>query len=120
MRLLLVAAAFAAASTAAASTAAMADAPRASCIDPQRSYVARPLNHHDVFVQTSMGKPKPPVRLKTSCINLAPAIGIALSSSFACVGLGDTVVATTVDGRREACRVTRVLPYAPEGGDIKR
>jgi hypothetical protein len=115
MKLLLVAAVFAA-----ASTAALAETPKTTCIDPHRSYVARPLNHHDVFVQTSIGKPKPPVRLKTSCTYLDPAIGIALSSNFACVGLGDTVVATTADGKHEACRITRVLPYAPEEGDIKR
>jgi hypothetical protein len=115
MKLLLVAVLFAT-----VSTAALAEAPKASCIDPHRSYVARPLNHHDVFVQTSQGKPKPPVRLKTSCTYLDPAIGIALSSNFICLGLGDTVVATTADGRREACRVTAVLPYAPEAGDLKR
>jgi hypothetical protein len=115
MKLLLVAAVFAA-----ASTAALADAPKASCIDPHRSYVARPLNQHDIFVQTSMGKPKPPVRMKTTCIFLEPAISVRFSSAFTCVGQGDTVMASTVDGRRETCRVTRVLPYEPEAGDIKR
>ena len=97
---------------------AWAEAPKASCIDPHRSYIARPLNHHDVFVQNSIGTAKPPVRLKTSCTYLDPAIGIGLSSQFTCVGLGDTVVATTVDGKREACIVTRVLAYAPEQGDF--
>ena len=105
---------------AATSTAALADAPKASCIDPDKSYIARPLNHHDIFVQTSIGKPRPPVRIKTSCIYLDPAIGIGLSSQFNCVGLGDTVVATTVSGTRESCIVTRVLPYAPEEGDLKQ
>jgi hypothetical protein len=98
--------------------AAWAEAPKASCIDPHRSYVARPLNHHDVFVQNSMGAPRPPVRLKTSCTYLDPAIGIGLSSQFTCMGLGDTVVATTIDGKREACVVTKVLAYAPEQGDL--
>ena len=105
---------------AAASTAALADAPKVSCIDPHRSYIARPLNHHDVFAQTSIGKPRPPVRLKTSCTYLDPAIGIGLSSQFTCLSLGDTVVATTISGTRESCIVTRVLPYAPEEGDLKQ
>jgi hypothetical protein len=99
---------------------AWAEAPKTSCIDPHRSYVARPLNNHDVFAQTSIGTPKPPVRFKTSCINLDPAIAVTLSSQFNCVGLGDHVVATTVDGKRESCIVTKVLPYAPEDGDIKK
>jgi hypothetical protein len=102
-----------------ASTSALADAPKTSCIDPHRPYVSRSLNHHDIFVQTSLGKPKPAVRLKTSCIDLDPAIGFGLSSQFNCIGLGDSVVATTIDGKREACVVTRVLPYAPEEGDKK-
>lgn len=97
---------------------AWAEAPKASCIDPHRSYVARPLNHHDVFVQSSLGAPKPPVRLKTSCTYLDPAIGIGLSAQFNCVSLGDVVVATTMDGKRESCVVTRVMAYAPEEGDL--
>lgn len=95
-----------------------AEAPRPSCINPHQSYVARPLNHHDVWVQNSIGKPKPPVRLKTSCIYLDPAIGIGLNSQFTCVSLGDTVVATTIDGKRESCVVTGVQTYAPEDGDF--
>ena len=39
-----------------AANAALADPPQASCIDPKRSYVARPLNSHDIFVQNSIGK----------------------------------------------------------------
>ncbi len=99
-------------------SAAWAEAPQASCIDPHRSYVARPLNHHDVFVQQSIGKPKPPVRLKTSCTYLDPAIGFGLNSSFNCMSLGDSVVATINGGRRESCVVTGVKAYAPEEGDL--
>ena len=106
-----------AAALAATASAALADA---SCIDPHKSYVARPLNHHDVFVQTSLGAPKPPVRLTTSCIHLDPAIGFGLSSQFNCVGLGDTVVATINGGTRESCIVTRVQPYQPQEGDIAK
>lgn len=102
-----------------ATAAVAADAPKASCLDPHKSYVARPLNDHDVFAQQSIGKPKPPVRIKTSCIHIGSAIGIGLSGTFNCIGLGDRVVAT-VGGSRESCVVTRVLPYAPEEGDNKQ
>jgi len=113
MKLLVIAAALAATSMAQA-------APTASCIDPGKSYIARPLNHHEVFVQTTLGAPKPPVRLKTSCAYLDPAIGFGLSAQFNCVGLGDTVVATMGGGDRESCVVTGVVPYAPQEGDIKK
>jgi hypothetical protein len=96
---------------------AAAESPQSICIDPHKSYNARSLNQHDVFVQTSIGKPRPPARLETSCINLEPAIGIGLSTSFICIGLGDDVVANTIDGHVEHCVVTRVRPYAPEKGD---
>jgi len=105
---------------AAVSTAAVAEAPEASCIDPHKSYVARPLNHHDVFVQTSLGKPKPPVRITTSCSYLDPAIGFGFGSQFTCVGLGDSVTATINGGGRETCVVTHIAPYAPEKGDLKQ
>ncbi len=99
-------------------SAACAEVSKTSCINPQRSYIARPLNHHDVFVQQSIGAPKPPVRLKTSCSYLDPAIGFGLSSPYTCIGLGDHVVATINGGKREACIITGVLTYAPEEGDI--
>jgi hypothetical protein len=111
---------FAGVLAATATAACAADAPKASCLDPGKSYIARPLNNHDVFAQQSIGAPKAPVRIKTSCAYLGPAIGIGLSAQFTCVSLGDTVVATVLGGERESCVVTRVLPYAPEEGDIKK
>lgn len=99
--------------------AAWAEPPKApvACINPHKSYIAHPLNEHDLYVIQSIGRAKPPVRLKTSCHNLGPAIAFGLSSPFNCLGLGDTVVATIVDGHRESCVVTRVLTYTPEEGD---
>lgn len=97
-----------------------ADAPKAVCIDASKSYAARPLNSHDVFVQQTIGKPKPPVRLTTSCVHLDPAIGIRVSSQFNCVGLGDRVAATTLGSGRQSCIVTRVAPYVPEDSDINK
>ncbi len=89
-----------------------------TCFNPQRSYSAHSLNRHEVFVQTTMGKPRPPVRVTTTCINLEPAIGFGFSASFICVGMGDSVVASTADGRREQCVVTRVAPYVSAAGDV--
>jgi len=103
-----------------AATSMAAAPPKASCIDAHLSYAARPLNHHDVFVQTTIGKPKPPVRIKTSCTYLDPAIGFGFSSPYTCIGLGDTVVATMNGGHRESCLVTGVMPYAPQQGDIRQ
>jgi hypothetical protein len=91
---------------------------RASCIDTSRDYLARPLNDHEIYVQSMIGKPRPPIRLKTSCHNLHPAIGIGLRTQFTCIGLGDTVVATLNGGEQESCVVTGVLPYAPNTGDL--
>lgn len=101
-----------------AALADQAPAPQANvCINPHFSYISRALNAHDVFVQNSIGTPRPPVRLKTSCIDLDPAIGIRIGSSYNCIGRGDQVTAATVDGHVETCRVTAVLPYAPQEGD---
>lgn len=105
---------------AANSTAALAEAPKASCINPRKSYIARPLNQHDVFVQTSIGKPKPPVRVRTTCTSLESAIGFGLSAQFNCLGMGDTLTATTANGRVSVCKVRRVVAYEPEDGDTKK
>ena len=88
------------------------------CIDPH-SYNAHSLNQHDVWVRNGIGKPRPPLRLTTSCINLEPATSIGIGSAFTCIGLGDRVVAHTIDGRVERCIVTHIEPYAPKDGDKK-
>ena len=118
MRALILAGAFAAAS-AVAFAAEPAAPPKSVCINANFAYNARSLNQHDVFIQKAVGKTRPAARLRTSCINLEPATAIAVHSPFSCIGLGDQVAASTIDGRREQCIVTRVLPYAPEEGDKK-
>ena len=94
-----------------------AAAAKMACIDPRLSYVAHPLNNHEIYVESSFGPKKPPVRVSTSCYHLQPAIGFGLSAEFGCLSLGDTVVATTM-GDRQACRVTKVQPYAPLKDDL--
>ena len=51
-----------------------------------------------------------------TCVFLRTADHIALSSDFSCIGMGDTVVTSTIDGRHQSCRITHVEPYAPERG----
>jgi hypothetical protein len=96
------------------SISAAAAAPAATtCVNVQRSYEAHSDGPHDVVIRNAIGKPRPPLRLATSCINLEKADAISVSSDFGCVSLGDTVVATKSDGHREFCRVTGVSPYGP-------
>jgi hypothetical protein len=94
-----------------------ADSPKASCIDPHRSYLAQPLNNHEIYVVNTMGPKKPPVRLTTSCYHLESALGFGLSSEFLCIGQGDTVVATLA-GDRQICRVTKIASYVAQKGDL--
>lgn len=101
----------------AAGGAYAADAPKAACIDAHNSYVARPLNNHEVYVESSFGPKKPPVRVTTSCYHLQDAIGFGFSNEFQCIDQGDTVVATLM-GDRQVCRVTKVQPYVPQKDDL--
>lgn len=92
-------------------------APERACIDTKQSYIARPLNNNQIYVETSFGAKKPPVRLTTSCHHLQSAIGFGLSSEFSCIDQGDIVVAT-LSGERQFCVVTKVEPYAAAKDDL--
>lgn len=100
-----------------ASAAAAEPPAKPSCIDTKISYVARPLNANEIWVQNALGQKKPPVRVSTSCHHVQNAIGFGLSAQFTCLGLGDPVIATTM-GDRQACVVTKVQAYAPAEGDL--
>jgi hypothetical protein len=100
-------------SSVSAAAAVPSAAAATTCIDVHRSYEAHTDGLHDVIIRNSIGKPRPPLRLATTCVNLDKADAISVSSDFGCVSMGDTVVATKIDGHREVCRISRVAPYSP-------
>jgi hypothetical protein len=83
------------------------------CINPRWSYQARALDNDTVIARSTLGSDHRELQLSTTCHDLKNARTISLSSTFACVGMGDDVVGTTIDGQREHCRIARVAPYVP-------
>ena len=92
---------------------ANAQAYAGTCIDPHSSYEAHAVGGHDVIIHSTIGKRRAPLQLTTTCINLEKSDVVSVGSSFGCVGVGDTVVATKIDGHREVCNISRVAPYSP-------
>lgn len=81
------------------------------CLNPSSSYAARWLEGHDIWAQNHMGKNRSPVRVSTTCIALRNTDFIRFEAVSRCLGKGDSVIATNIDGRRQICRVTNVEPY---------
>lgn len=81
------------------------------CLDPHLSYEAHALDAHTLRAKNTIGSHRTELALTTTCIDLKNAYHFTLASAFACIGQGDMVAATTIDGQREQCRVTHVAPY---------
>jgi hypothetical protein len=83
-----------------------------ACIDASRSagYNARPIALHEVLARNANGREQRSVRLATTCIHVDATARVGLHSLTQCLSVGDDVVVTAIDGRREACRVTKLSP----------
>jgi hypothetical protein len=96
----------------AGASSAVSAAPRL-CLNPHFDYEAHAIDAHNLVVKNTIGPNRTPLTVKTSCIDLSVAHYFSLSSIFTCIGPGDNVVATTIDGQREGCRVTGITSYPP-------
>ena len=104
----------------AAATPAMAD-PNGLCIDAsdRNRYNAQPLSQHEVIARNAFGQEKRAARLTTTCIHIYRDSFVALHSFSKCIDKGDEVGVTTIDGRREQCKITGVTPAAQSYADAK-
>ena len=102
------------------STSAWADA-NSICVDASSNnqYNARPLSLHDVLARNALGAEKRAVRITTTCIHIYRDSFVALHSLTRCIDKGDEVAVSTIDGRREQCKVTGVMPVAESYADAK-
>jgi hypothetical protein len=91
------------------------------CVDATSGdrYNARPFSQHEVLARNAIGPEKRAAVLGTTCIHIYAASNIALHSLTQCIGLGDDVGVSTMGGRGERCRVTKVTPAAETYADAK-
>jgi len=104
----------------AAATPALADT-GSICVDAssRNQYNARPLAQHDVLARNAFGSDRRAARISTTCIHIYRDSFVALRSLTRCVGKGDEVAVSTIDGRSERCKVTGVTPVAESYADAK-
>ena len=81
------------------------------CVDASRdtNYDARPISLHEVLARNALGD-KRSVRLGTTCIHVDRSAMVSLHPITQCIGKGDEVATSTIDGRHEVCRVTSIAP----------
>ena len=91
------------------------------CVDAssRNQYNARPFAVHEVLARNAIGSDRRAARITTTCIRIEQDSFIALRSLTRCVGKGDEVAVSTIDGRRERCRVTGVTPVAQSYADAQ-
>lgn len=86
-------------------------AARTVCVDPKFGHQVRVLNAREVVAMMTVGRDRREVKLTTTCVGLQREDHLTLSTDFACIGKGDTLVATKIDGHRQSCSVTDVAPF---------
>ena len=95
--------------------------PASICVDAssRNQYNARPLALHDVLARNAIGSDRRAARISTTCIHIYRDSFVALRSLTRCVGKGDEVAVSTIDGRGERCKVTGVTPVAESYAEAK-
>jgi len=83
------------------------------CIDPHWSYQARWLKGNAIVAKQTLGHDHRELKISTTCVDLDNPDTIRLASSFNCVGMGDEVYATKIDGHAQRCHISHVEPYVP-------
>src|SRR5689334_23823433 len=93
----------------------------AICVDASSRdrYNARPLSVHSVLAKNAFGQEKRAVRVSTTCIHIYRDSFVALRSMTKCIAMGDEVAVSTIDGRREQCKVTGVAPAEQSYAEAK-
>jgi len=91
------------------------------CVDAssRNQYNARPLSVHEVLARNAIGKDRRAARISTTCIHIYRDSFVALQSLTRCVGKGDDVAVSTIDGHGERCKVTSVTPVAESYAEAK-
>ncbi len=87
------------------------------CLDPHWDYQAHWLAGHDIVARQTLGHGNKALKISTTCINLEAADTIRLATSLGCIGMGDDVFASKIDGHRQHCRISHVEPYVPPSHD---
>lgn len=95
-------------------SAALADSlPQRICVEARRrdDYTARAVGRHDIVVRNTAGRDRRPLRLETTCVHIEPGAVVYVHSFTGCIGLGDDVIAASLDNRAELCRVSGSRPF---------
>lgn len=103
-----------------AATPAFADT-GSICVDAssRNQYNGRPLALHDVLARNALGSDRRAARISTTCIHIDRDSMVALRSLTRCIGKGDEVAISTMDGRGERCKVTGVTEATAGYADAK-
>ena len=96
--------------------------PSPPCLRASRNsdYNARPLSLHEVIARNAIGADRRAYVVSTTCIHVDNTATVALHSLTRCLDKGDDVAVSTIDGHREACRVSGVSLATGDYGEPYR